>query len=85
MVRDRLHFYVSGRHGVPGTAAPGICSTGLATLRRDGFVSMDHPGPGHPIERLGVEPGTLVTRPVRFSGRHLLSTSTRAAAGCASA
>jgi hypothetical protein len=33
-------------------------SIGLATLRRDGFASMDGPG-------------TLTTRPVRFSGKHL--------------
>jgi len=36
-------------------------STGLATLRRDGFASMD----------AGVQPGSLTTRPVIFSGRHL--------------
>jgi hypothetical protein len=77
VVRDALHFYVSGRHGVPGTSAPGVCSTGLATLRRDGFVSMDHsgsgdhPGSGQRVERIGGPPGTLVTRPVRFSGRYL--------------
>jgi hypothetical protein len=69
---DRLHFYVSGRQGVPGTSAPGICSTGLATLRRDGFVSMDHPGPARITRvRSSVSPGTLTTRPVRFTGRHL--------------
>jgi len=58
---DRLHFYVSGREGVPGTDRPGVCNTGLATLRRDGFASMD----------AGSEEGTVTTRPVRFSGRHL--------------
>jgi hypothetical protein len=72
IVGDRLHFYVSGRQGVPGTSAPGVCSTGLATLRRDGFVSMDHPGPRGRVERVSTLPaGTLITRPVRFSGRHL--------------
>jgi len=35
--------------------------TGLATLRRDGFASMD----------AGVEGGTLTTRLVRFRGRYL--------------
>jgi hypothetical protein len=74
VVGDRLYFYVSGRAGVPGTTDPGVCSTGLATLRRDGFVSMDHPGQAR-IERTpastGLPPGTLVTRPVRFTGRHL--------------
>src|SRR6266511_5179677 len=38
---DRLYLYVSGRAGVPGTLSAGVCSTGLATLRRDGFVSLD--------------------------------------------
>ena len=71
IVGDELHFYVSGRHGVPGTSAPGVCATGLATLRRDGFVSMDHPGSPEHVERVDRAPGTLVTRPVRFSGRHL--------------
>jgi hypothetical protein len=73
VVGDRLYFYVSGRRGVPGTTSPGTCSTGLATLRRDGFVSM-----GDGDERRGVSRarsplprGTLVTRPVTFSGRFL--------------
>jgi hypothetical protein len=74
IVGDKLYFYVSGRHGQPGTNNPDVCSTGLATLRRDGFVSMDHPGSAR-IERMplrgGLPPGTLITRPVRFSGRHL--------------
>ncbi len=71
IVHDKLHFYVSGRHGLPGTSYPDVCSTGLATLRRDGFVSMDHPGTAR-IQRVSpLPPGTLVTRPVRFSGKHL--------------
>ena len=72
VVGDRLHFYVSGRQGVPGTSSPGTCSTGLATLRRDGFVSMDHP-PAVRVARVQPSPGpgTLVTRPIRFAGRHL--------------
>jgi hypothetical protein len=61
VVGDRLHFYVSGRAGVAGTDRPGVCSTGLATLRRDGFAS---------IEAGDVE-GYVTTRPVRFSGSHL--------------
>ena len=73
VVGDRLYFYVSGRKGVPGTADPGVCSTGLATLRRDGFASMDHAENAARVQR--VEPasaaGTLTTRPVRFSGKHL--------------
>jgi hypothetical protein len=73
VVGDQLHFYVSGRRGVPGTNAPGICSTGLATLRRDGFASMDDPPPSSLVERIQPSPGpgVLVTRPVRFAGGHL--------------
>jgi len=73
VVKDQLYFYVSGRHGVPGSGDPGVCSTGLAILRRDGFVSMDRHESAGGIERIdpSIEPGTLVTRPVRFSGRHL--------------
>lgn len=64
VVGDRLYFYVSGRggKGFPGcnyTDAGG--STGLATLRRDGFASMD----------AGDQEGMLTTRPVTFRGKHL--------------
>lgn len=51
---DQLYFYCSGRNNKVG-------STGLATLRRDGFASMD----------AGEEEGELITRPVTFSGQHL--------------
>jgi len=61
VVGDRLFFYVSGRAGVRGTSKSGACGTGLAVLRRDGFASMD----------AGKDWGTLVTRMVRFKGRHL--------------
>src|SRR5262249_20987953 len=61
IVGDRLYFYVSGRAGVKGTPLSGVSTTGLATLRRDGFASMD----------AGKTPGTLTTRPVRFRGQHL--------------
>lgn len=61
IANDRLHFYVSGRAGAPGTMASGRTSTGLATLRRDGFCSMD----------AGGEAGYLTTRPLTFSGRSL--------------
>jgi hypothetical protein len=72
VVGDRLHFYVSGRRGVPGTSDPGVCTTGLATLRRDGFVSMTPPDPrrAHRVDDL-VPRDTLTTRPIRFQGRHL--------------
>jgi hypothetical protein len=74
IVGDRLHFYVSGRQGVPGTALPGICSTGLATLRRDGFASMDWLPEDTRVRRRVDDPsgaGVLITRPIRFSGGHL--------------
>jgi len=61
VVGDELYFYVSGRTGRPGNNKAGILSTGLATLRRDGFASMN----------AGEATGTLTTRPVRFSGKHL--------------
>ncbi len=63
IVGDELWFYVSGRAGVPGsnTNKQGLCSTGLAVLRRDGFASMD----------AGDAEGTLTTRPLRFGGKHL--------------
>jgi hypothetical protein len=57
---DTLYFYCSGRAGVRGSNASGVCSTGLATLRRDGFASME-----------ADSEGTLTTRPVRFTGKHL--------------
>lgn len=54
---DRLFFYVSGRTGDKGE----VQSTGLATLRRDGFASME----------AGDCEGTLTTRPIRFQGTRL--------------
>lgn len=69
VVGDELWFYVSGRTGRPGTGDPGVCSTGRARLRRDGFASMDWLDSA-PVRR-GPGPGVLVTRPLRFSGAHL--------------
>lgn len=60
IVGDRLFFYVSGRTSSPEAPARHTCTTGLATLRRDGFASMDADAAG-----------TLTTRPLRFKGRHL--------------
>ena len=70
VVGDRLHFYVSGRSGVPGTSMPGRCSTGLATLRRDGFASLTDVWPANANRLVGRFPSTLITRPVKFSGAH---------------
>jgi hypothetical protein len=74
IVGDQLHFYVSGRTGIPGTSNPGVCSTGLATLRRDGFASMDWlPEQARVLKHgtYGASIGALTTRPVRFAGQHL--------------
>lgn len=60
VVGDKLYFYFSGRGGVINNRDAGG-ATGLAFLRRDGFASMD----------AGKSEGTLTTRPVRFSGKHL--------------
>jgi hypothetical protein len=61
VVGDKLYFYVSGRAGEVGSNKAGICSTGLAVLRRDGFASMD----------AGAKEGVLTTRPVKFEGNRL--------------
>jgi len=61
VVGDTLRFYVSGRQGGVNVPDGGICRTGLATMRRDGFASMD----------AGSEERTLTTRKVRFGGKYL--------------
>lgn len=61
VVGDRLYFYVSARAGIPGERSSGVCTTGLATLRRDGFVSLN----------AGETEGSLTTRLVRFQGRRV--------------
>lgn len=55
IVNDKLYFYLSGRKLVNGSE---IVTTGLATLRRDGFASMS-----------GI--GELQTEPLRFAGKYL--------------
>ncbi len=61
IVGDQLHFYVQGWAGVEGTSKPGLGTIGLATLRRDGFASLD----------AGAQEGHVTTRYVSFTGRHL--------------
>ena len=75
IVGDNLYFYYGawsgespklkgnmvGSHRAANAMYAGG-GTGLATLRRDGFASMD----------AGEGGGTLTTRPVTFGGRHLL-------------
>jgi hypothetical protein len=68
---DRLHFYVSGRHGIAATNLPGVSSTGLAMLRRDGFASLTDQWPAGVARAIVGTPGTLTTRPVRFNGSNL--------------
>ena len=61
---DRLLFPYCAFSGIAPDGSRGIyhgASVGLATLRRDGFASMDADAAG----------GTLTTRPVTFTGRHL--------------
>lgn len=60
IVGDKLHFYCSGRSGTPDHREGGG-STGLATLRRDGFASLD----------AGDVEGSMTTQPVTFSGSRL--------------
>jgi hypothetical protein len=63
---DKLWLYYSGFQGDPNRRSSNWLqngmydrgATGLAVLRRDGFVSLD----------AGAEPATLTTRPVMFSG-----------------
>jgi hypothetical protein len=72
VVGDRLYFYVSGRAGIPGTLSAGVCSTGLATLRRDGFVSLNASADRLPRGAgLAPRPRAVVTRVVTFTGSHL--------------
>jgi hypothetical protein len=61
VVGDKLYFYMGAVNWANGSRHPDPNNTGLAVLRRDGFTSMD----------AGAEGGTLVTRPVVFSGKHL--------------
>jgi len=64
VVGDELRFYFGAFSGISprlGRHMYAAGSTGLATLRRDGFASMDPRS----------QAGTLTTRPVVFSGSYL--------------
>ena len=61
IVGDKLYFYFGGRARCGSKHWDSCGSTGLAMLRRDGFASMD----------AGTSKGTLTTRLVRFTGKHL--------------
>jgi hypothetical protein len=71
IVSDRLYFYVSGRQGIPGTGLPGKCSTGLATLRRDGFASVTDEWPAGVPREIRGDRSSLVTRPLKFRGGNM--------------
>lgn len=71
VVGDQLYFYVSGREGIRGTNLPGRCSTGLATLRRDGFASLTDRWPSGAARRVARVRSSVTTRPLRFKGTHL--------------
>lgn len=60
VVGRNLHFYFSGRAGAEGKRDGGG-AMGLATLRRDGFASLD----------AGPEGGVLTTRTVKFNAGYL--------------
>ncbi len=64
ILNDRLIFPYTGFSGIAADGSRDMyagASVGIATLRRDGFASMD----------AGQKTGTLTTRLVTFSGRHL--------------
>ena len=66
MIDGKLRFYYWGtrradkRDGPEGV--PWVMHIGIATLRRDGFVSLN----------AGQQPGTVTTRPLSFCGKKLL-------------
>lgn len=62
IVGDSLYFYVSGRYN-PKPIGKSNFATGLATLRRDGFASMD----------AYEEEGVLITEKVLFDGDYLFT------------
>ena len=65
LVNDELWFYYYGSRNAfrENQQGWGAFSTGLAKLRRDGFVSLN--------ARKGDEPGKVTTRPLNFSGKTL--------------
>ena len=60
VVGDKLYVYVTAANRRCRADSLDATYTGLATLRRDGFASLD----------AGENGGTVTTRPVRFSGKH---------------
>ena len=83
IVGDKLHFYVSGRAGIRESGSAGVCTTGLATLRRDGFVSLDDFGDTPPRydPRPALPSRSVTTRPVVFNGSRLFVNASIEAGG----
>jgi hypothetical protein len=86
VVGNELRFYFSGFSGhspAQGAGPYAGASIGYATLRRDGFASLDGPGvpmspPGEHVSEddhatAAERPGLLVTRCLRFSGGRLFA------------
>lgn len=74
IVGDQMYFYFSGRGGKPVGAENSVDSngaTGLATMRRDGFASLN----------AGSAEGSISTRRVSFDGRHLFVNAEIASGG----
>ncbi|MES2307671.1 MAG: hypothetical protein V4507_02325, partial [Verrucomicrobiota bacterium] len=66
IVEDRLYFYYGGWSGISpkrGTDLYSGGATGVAFLRRDGFVSLNAEEPV----------GSITTRPVTFKGKYLFT------------
>lgn len=64
VIGDKLWFPYTGYSGIAPDGSRGMytgASIGMATLRRDGFASME----------AGKKKGILLTRPVVFKGKHL--------------
>ncbi len=78
VVGDQLYFYFSGRGGVPkGGYNDAGGATGLATMRRDGFASLNSGNSGN----TNSSEDTLTTRPVSFNGKYLFVNAEIAAGG----
>lgn len=74
VVGDKLYFYFGAWSGIsPKNKLDTYAgaSTGLATLRRDGFASIDGPPVPIPSSEPSKVAGLVTTRPVTFSGRYL--------------
>jgi hypothetical protein len=74
IVGDQMYFYFSGRGGLQANnvgTADSAGATGLATMRRDGFASLN----------AGSTEGSITTRRVTFDGRYLFVNADLASGG----